>query len=124
VSVTPLIGRNAAPANTVNRLMFRPIATPRTITESNVTPGWRRRPAHGEARVLPDALEPRPEPDGARVLACARDIAKLAPGGQPGVFSGEPPCLELLPLQRAMELELLTERVVLLAVPQQVEETS
>ena len=34
---------NASPAKTVKRLVFSPMATPRTMTESSVKPGWRRR---------------------------------------------------------------------------------
>jgi hypothetical protein len=40
-SVSPDIGRNARPANTVKRLAFSPMATPSTTTEIATKPGCR-----------------------------------------------------------------------------------
>jgi hypothetical protein len=64
---------------------------------------------HAVARVLPGALEPRPDPHAARVLARQRLVAERAPAGVLRVGARQAVALQLLLAQRAVRLELFCE---------------
>src|SRR5713226_5615641 len=60
-------------------------------------------------RILPDALEPRPDPHGAGVLARERDVADLAAGRKRGLGLRHAVAFQLALLHLAMEVHLLGE---------------
>ena len=68
--------------------------------------------AHGVGDVLPDAFEPRPDPDGARILARAGEIAEHLVRRQPCLTRRVPVPLELLLRHGAVELQFLGEVVL------------
>ena len=57
--------------------------------------------------VLPDAVEPRPDPDGPRLLARQRDVAERAPARVRRLGRRDARGFEARLLHRAMRLDLL-----------------